>query len=47
MSRTTSPVSRRPYGLTAVCRVWPIKRYEYLGPAAFRRKQLQQVAAAA
>ena len=26
MSRTTSPVSGKPYGLAAVCRVWHLAR---------------------
>ena len=37
MSRAISPVSRRPYGLAAVCRVWGIARsgvYRHQGPPA-------------
>jgi putative transposase len=37
MSRVTSPVSGKPYGLATICRVWRLARsgvYRHLAPAA-------------
>jgi len=37
MSRSVSPVSGKPYGLAAVCRVWRLARsgvYRHLSPSA-------------
>ena len=40
MSRVISPVTGKPYGLAAVCRVWRLARsgvYRHLRPAAALR----------